>query len=303
MSRSGSFYFGMKIGHGHDVWMATMDFNTGQVVNAPVRAADHNLGSNRMADWSPDGKHLAYVTRATAYTKKDVVSVRSIETGKIRELHPKLDYIVWPQWAPDGKSLLISGTDRKGRRGLHIVDAETSETKLVVSGDNVNAEWSHDGKSVFHVSDDELVELNLASGTKQTLLRRRIVGLISVSPSGRELACISMNRDTKKLSLTVVPLSGGTPREIHQLTGGVEGNAGTAWSPDGASILFNQGPNDVLMIPAAGGSAKLLNLGISRPRGIRVQPAGDKLTFYTGGGLGLDEVWTMENFLPILDKK
>lgn len=49
-----------------DIFVSAVDFASGIVLNPPVSISQAVVGANRGADWSPDGKRIAYLSqRAT----------------------------------------------------------------------------------------------------------------------------------------------------------------------------------------------------------------------------------------------
>ncbi|MBR4827188.1 MAG: PD40 domain-containing protein [Bacteroidales bacterium] len=82
------------------------------VTKGVTRNLSRTPGSNdRSADWSPDGKWIAWIGDGTGETE---VYLYEVETGTLRQLTAGTDtYIRGLQWVPDSKTLLY--TDRKNR--------------------------------------------------------------------------------------------------------------------------------------------------------------------------------------------
>ena len=71
-----------------DIFLAAVDFETGQLLRAPVRRVEQSVGFNGSCDLSVDGKKLAYM-----FAKSDwafSLGIRSIETGEVRIPPPAL---------------------------------------------------------------------------------------------------------------------------------------------------------------------------------------------------------------------
>jgi Tol biopolymer transport system component len=101
-----------------DVHLASIDFTTGKLLSAPSLAAQTFVGDNLAPAWSPDGKYLAYASRRRSIGPHHfVLAIRSVETGQIREVSPSpaMDQVDELVWAPDGRSLLVTRRDVKGR--------------------------------------------------------------------------------------------------------------------------------------------------------------------------------------------
>ena len=84
-------------------------------------------GANeRDASWSPDGKHIAYISDRTGETE---VWLQDVEGGKPRQLTKDNDtYIRSINWSPDSKKILY--TDRKNR--IVEVDAASGSKRTIM---------------------------------------------------------------------------------------------------------------------------------------------------------------------------
>jgi dipeptidyl aminopeptidase/acylaminoacyl peptidase len=81
---------------------------------APVNLTDANDATDTLPTVSPDGRTLAYVAMAHPGYESDrqVLQLRDIATGATRPLTQKWDRSVGSiEWAPDGKSLLVTAGD------------------------------------------------------------------------------------------------------------------------------------------------------------------------------------------------
>ena len=63
------------------------------------------------------------------------LAIRSVETGEVREISPKLTRFDDGQWSPDGRWFLTHGRDVKGRSGIFQIDAETGDALPLVIDD------------------------------------------------------------------------------------------------------------------------------------------------------------------------
>ena len=88
--RKGSYYYELHTGM-TDVYLATLNPVTGQLDAAPRRATQRFVGATYGADWSPDGRYLAYVRRGQREALLELgstVIIQSLDTGTERELNP-----------------------------------------------------------------------------------------------------------------------------------------------------------------------------------------------------------------------
>ncbi len=125
VTRTGALYYGVTLSK-RDVYVAAINTESGAVVSPAVPPVERSVGANSSPHWSPDGRSLAYISSGV------ILAIRAMDTGQTRELRPALKPFNTPRWAPDGRSLAVVGTDDKGRRGIHRVDAQTGETSLIV---------------------------------------------------------------------------------------------------------------------------------------------------------------------------
>ena len=88
LTDAGALFYGLGSGR-EDVYVASLGLDTGAASATAVRATEHFLGSNRSAEWSPDGRHLAYFSRRNAKASK-VLCIQSLESGNYRELPIRL---------------------------------------------------------------------------------------------------------------------------------------------------------------------------------------------------------------------
>ena len=126
-TRDGSYYYARFV-WANDVYLTTIDPETGNV-RRPDELISH-VGFNTAAEWSRDGRYLAYVSGRGRYPDPFVLGIHSVETGEAVRF--RLELARWgghafqPQWSPDGQALLGSG-----RLGIQRIDAQTGEVTIV----------------------------------------------------------------------------------------------------------------------------------------------------------------------------
>ncbi len=321
-TRKGAFYYGVQIGR-QDVYVATVDETTGKLLTAPNPVTQRYVGANSSPHWSPDGQYLAYSSQRGARQFRpgsSVIVIRSIKTGEEREIAPKLNYFGLGPWSLDGRSLLLGGTDTKGRQGIFRIDAGgASLTPVLLSEPGTQgllAEWSPDGKAIFigrHIKaakSDSIVERDLETGREKELYRVSSPywiprpALSALSPDGRQLAFMLTDVLNQPYFLMVIPTSGGEPRKLLEVRE-PEFIGSITWTPDSHYIVFSKGGNkpqdpkdELWRIPAGGGVPEKLGLAMGWVRDLRFHPDGRRIAFTAGQDKS--EVWVMENFLPVL---
>ena len=103
----------------------------GEVFNVPVgKGVTKNISRTpgaheREAQWSPDGKSIAYISDQTGETE---IYVQHVETGVVEQLTKLNDtYIRAFQWSPDAKKIVY--TDRKNR--IKLVDVVRKQVTIL----------------------------------------------------------------------------------------------------------------------------------------------------------------------------
>lgn len=311
VDRDGSLYYALETGM-TDVYMASIDVAAGMVLEEPTAVSQTFVGTNRGADWSPDGRELAYLSQRVAgpaSARSSTLVIRSVETGAERTLVTGLTRPSRPRWSGSGRRLLVYGQDRQGRRGMFAIDARTGAASLLfaLGGEAYvpSPAWPADGGAVFYTYPGEggflLRMRTIASGADRILFRANALNL-APSPDGTSLAFTYPVSGTTENRLVVLPLAGGTPRQLH-VTREPEFIAmdSVTWTPDGKHLLFakrsGRGPHSLWRVPAEGGEAQKLNLTMEGNNvGLRIHPDGRRVAFTSG--VRASEIWVLENLLP-----
>jgi len=323
LTQDGSYYYTLLIPN-IDVYLATLDPETGEVVIPPAKAIQSFEGRNSQPVFSPDGKYLAYISqRPRAWDRGGfkVLVIRSLETSEERVLSPKHIALGHrPCWSPDGRSILTVVIGRTGGLDVYQIDTETGAATPVVRSDeqgNISAvplALSPDGSKIFFMRE--------RSGTRviriydfetkrewepdfQLTCGESYSGRLALSPDGQQLAFV-VSCDNE-WSFQIAPSSGGDTREVLRLPR-EEGTAwgwGLTWTPDGRHLLFPgelkdfaTGLCELWRVPVEGGEPQNLGLTTTYRQGNpSFHPDGRRIAF-TGPGSGHSGVWAMENFLP-----
>jgi tricorn protease len=122
--------------------------------DGPVRNLTRTPGSREVdASWSPDGKHLAYLSDASGEYE---IWVQPVGGGDARRVTK--DGAIWrfaPVWSPDS-SMLIFG-DKKQR--LNVVNVASGRVRVLdssVYNDITDYSWAPDSRFVTYVKNNEL---------------------------------------------------------------------------------------------------------------------------------------------------
>jgi Tol biopolymer transport system component len=308
LTKDGRLFYGLHTGWS-DIFVATLDPETGQVLSRPVKTILRNEGRNSTPDWSPDGEMIACRTSgSSAEPGRATLFLHSPRSGETRELTLKKTGSLnfhFLRWAPDGRRLLCIGADEKGSYGaLHAVDARTGDSEIIARSDDrgfiFGCDWAPDGKSVYFFrrgkAERSFVRLELATGKETALFQFPNTGYyrFSLSSDGREVALTTQDK------LSVYSTVGGQPRDLVKAK---DINA-FGWTRDGKFVLYGllrkgtKNVNDLWRVPSAGGEAQKLDIGMINLMHIRVHPDGRRIVFTAGERPEKAEVWVMENFLP-----
>jgi len=295
ITSSGDYYYGLRAGESQ-VYVA--DLQSEKVTELPV------LRSSSEPEWSPDGRSLAMLTRVGAENfgqESRIISIVSMETGKSRAIAPKLAYLGRIRWSPDGRELLVGGSDRGARRGLFRVDAETGATSPIVREGastyrGLEGVWAAGGKAILYIYEDEksgfTIRLReLATSSERELYRGARLRDLALSFDERLLAFVSASPERD--ALLTMPASGGDPRQVASVPAG--GISGVEWSRDNSHLLISTPSKPVAglwRVSAEGGQPERLRVALDRQGGVRLHPDGRRVAFARGAIQS--EVWRMD---------
>lgn len=147
--------------------------------------------------WSPDGKRVAYVSFES---KKPVIYVHELATGKRIVLSNEKGNNSAPSWSPDGSRLAVS-LSRDNNTQVYVINADGSGLRRISRSSAIDTEpqFSADGKSIFFTSDrggsPQIYKMNSdgesnGSATRVTF-KHAYATSPRLSPDGKYLAYIA----------------------------------------------------------------------------------------------------------------
>ena len=317
---AGPFYysFGVNV---VDIYEGSLDLGKGTVAAPPKKIPQRVVGVSSSAEWSPDGKFLAYVSErleGSASQSSYFLCLRSEQTGEEREI-PLATGSFWKMhWAADGGAVFATMGD-KASQGLFKIDVRTGkQTLLARSGwsDSLIKDFavSPDGKSVYYAHFQwvkkltPIIKYALETGQENEFYRNPGAGILdiggmAVSPDGRQLSFSTADSLAEQsYIIRIIPTAGGESRDL--LQGKLETFARHAWTPDSKAILFvkrtasgtKNEKRELWQVDAAGGESKKIIVGMEF-REMQLHPDGRRIVFTSGKTAR--EIWVMENFLPL----
>ncbi len=317
VTTSGGLVYAVRT-YDRDISVVDVDVATGEPLSSPVRPIRRYVGTNSFPAWSADGRYLAYVSQRgfdpTDNTER-IIGIRTVASGEEREIRPRLLYFGKLDWSPDGRRLLTSGTDAKGRDGVFTVDVQTGDVTLVTTAPrSARPLWSPDGTRVIYLKRDggpyvleqAIVEHTLANGTERVIVpAARHPGAFAPSPDGKSVAYLASDSAIGAPSRTLmsVRLDTGETREIIRSDASRQLSVFLwQWTPASDALLVHMTkPNELWLVPVHDGAPRKVELdvrdwsfgGIGH---FAVHPNGRTIAFLTGQLS--TELVMMENFLP-----
>ena len=217
-----------KVAQRYQLWVADAD---GENALSALSSSESIISPA----WSPDGNQLAYVSFES---RKPVVYVHSVSTGKRRLIANFKGSNSAPAWSPDGKMLAVT-LSRDGGSQLFLLNANGGEPRRLMQSNGIDTEpvFSSDGQTIYFVSDrggaPQIYRIGLFG---QNAERVTFVGNYNISPAlspdGRWMAYIS--RVNGAFKLHVMELAGDSVRAITE-TGADES---PSFSPNGKMLLY-----------------------------------------------------------------
>src|SRR3954470_21860669 len=133
-----------KAGNRFNLWVADAD---GENAQSALASGEPIISPA----WSANGAQLAYVSFES---RKPVVYVHEVATGKRRLIANFRGSNSAPAWSPDGRTLAVT-LSRDGGSQLYTIDANGGEPRRLTQSTGIDTEpiYSPDGKSIYFVSD------------------------------------------------------------------------------------------------------------------------------------------------------
>jgi Tol biopolymer transport system component len=275
IAEDGQYIYGVRTGE-TDVFVTTLTAAKADAQRASVRYAGRNMNPI----WSADGHLLAYLSRRGSENfgqEARAIVLRSLQSGEERELLPPLAHMEQIRLSPDGASLLVSGSDGKGRAGLFTVDAKTAAVTPVIREADApfrgyEGVWLRD--SIVYLYRGKEVRSRKREGGDAVLYTGANLHHLVASPDGSSLAVVSGSE-----SIVVIA---GAPRVIP-----FDGVTELDWSRD---LIAGKGA-ELWRIPLDGETPVQLDSPGNRRPGFSAHPDGSRVALTVSNERS--EIWTL----------
>lgn len=201
-----------KTGNRFNLWVADSD---GESAQSALASPEPIISPA----WSANGAQLAYVSFES---RKPVVYVHEIATGRRRMIANFRGSNSAPAWSPDGRTLALTLT-RDGNSQIYLMDAAGGEPRRITQTSSIDTEpvYSADGRMLYFVSDrgggPQVYRMPATGGNAE---RVTFAGGYNISPAlspdGRWLAHVARTGNAYRLQ--VMELASGNVTSVTDTT-------------------------------------------------------------------------------------
>jgi dipeptidyl aminopeptidase/acylaminoacyl peptidase len=224
--------------------------------------------------WSPDGKHLAFLSNRAEKAQVWLIRADGGEAWQVTEL---TEGVASYAWSPDGASFVVvskATEESEAKKDDKDKDEEKSDVKHITK-----IRYKADGEGFLDGKPKHLWLVPAFGGAAHQLTSADIDDVDPVwSPNGREIAYVTNRSDGREMNqVTQVWSIVATGKEERAILGGDNADFGSpSWSPDGSQLAVIGGWDPVSggaksanlwVVPAAGGDARNLSGDFDRSIG------------------------------------
>ena len=237
-----------KAGNRYNLWVSDSDGENSQ----SALASGEPIISPA---WSANGAQLAYVSFES---RKPVVYVHDVATGKRRLVANFRGSNSAPAWSPDGRTLAVT-LSRDGGSQLYTISSNGGEPRRLTQSAGIDTEpvYAPDARSIYFVSDrggaPQIYRMPAGGGNPERVTFTGSYNISpAISPDGRWLAYIS--RINGAFKLQVMELGSNTVHSITDTTA----DESPSFAPNGRLIVYatRQNGREALMTTTLDGKIK-----------------------------------------------
>jgi TolB protein len=205
--------------------------------------------------WSPDGRHLAYVSFEQG---NSAVYMQDVSTGARELISGGKGINGAPSFSPDGKKMALT-LSRSGNPEIYVRDRATGRTEQITQHWSIDTEavWAPDGKYIYFTSDrggrPQIYRVAPSGGTPERVtLEGDYNARASVSPDGRRIAVAQGRGNEYRIAIWDIEterFSVLTPGKLDE---------SPSFAPNGSMILYatREGTRGVLSAVSADGNVR-----------------------------------------------
>jgi len=260
------------------------------------------------ADWSADGRQLAFTRWVSGGRSGSIVGLASTDGSGPREIAFVAGRaLITPRWSPDGRTIAaVTGLGNVAAGiGIDIIDISGGRSRLLVSPHpsmrHSSVLWSADSRSVVYSeaesvaawltgSSAHIVRQDVKTGASRTLAWvPNHSKTLDVLDSGRLLLDTRSSRE----NLREVPIDGSAAADERWLTRGNSTDRQPTYSPDGEWVAFSSnrgGSLDLWAINRANRTVRRLTTDPADDWDVAYSPDGRRLLWGSNRS-GPYEIW------------
>ncbi len=177
-----------------------------------------------------------------------------------------------PRFSPAGKRIMYTSM-RDGFPHVWMMNADGSNPQHVTEGSQ--AAWSHDGKSIVFIRDNQAHIRELASGDERQVTPDpwQRCGVPALSPDGKLVAVAS--RHLERIGIFLL----GTDGTIQQQLKTEDACCTPQWSPDGEQMTFQTDKGHIHLLYTEDGMEEQVTFGADIQHDARFSPDGSMIVF------------------------